>query len=524
MPLTTDNPTDPARDGSDEEWARWEQTFRNARPVLPEAAMARIEATLRRESGGGFRTSRLRRRVFLLMAALIAINVLGFLLISHYFRGGAGNGQPDNSAASIPITDRYPLTVPIGPLLAAPDRPILPLAENWKWISSDVPLETAAPSTRPVSQPVSPRLRGAQRLFAASPNGWHALGLLEMSRAEHVPAAFVAPVPPHVEEYWRDALWRTLEEPTLDVFYDHVDQLISYDPNPNQQFWLDTFLLLRAANQHDIPLAARVHMATVQVPRTFPSKAGDRARFDLLVELGVPKAQAALEVLTTRSYEPLKKLRGLDGWEGAAQFRERLRDGYLIASRDFVERIFALRLLGNSKDVGDLIERAGNLPYLLNPPDLEVLLVRLGPIDAWEKLLRPLMDDEVAFIENPPRFAEFSPRPENEVIVESAGKSDQGGAVAYRGPIVLTAGPWQMTCDTLTAVRTASRAMMLNGSGNVHVHGVIGLLSATANTMTLSTESGELKLTGSVHLEEWQGSRDVKACTIVATGEIRSEE
>ena len=46
-PNQSDEAKESAR-GAEEDWARWEATFRDARPVLPEVAMERIEAAVRK--------------------------------------------------------------------------------------------------------------------------------------------------------------------------------------------------------------------------------------------------------------------------------------------------------------------------------------------------------------------------------------------------------------------------------------------------------------------------------------------
>ncbi|HWE02186.1 MAG TPA: LptA/OstA family protein, partial [Tepidisphaeraceae bacterium] len=105
-------------DGADEEWARWEQTFRDARPVLPEAAMSRIESAIRRENdradlrrpGGG------PRRVWLWIAVAIAsIVAVGAPLM--YWRPLARLAPVGNFPEStMGVRDQYPLDLPIEPL------------------------------------------------------------------------------------------------------------------------------------------------------------------------------------------------------------------------------------------------------------------------------------------------------------------------------------------------------------------------------------------------------------------------
>src|SRR6185437_4173046 len=87
MPPTTDNPADRAReDGNDEQWAQWETTFRDARPVLPELAMLRIEASMNREIDKISATpphTRLRVRFLWLVFGIIAINAIAIWLLMY---------------------------------------------------------------------------------------------------------------------------------------------------------------------------------------------------------------------------------------------------------------------------------------------------------------------------------------------------------------------------------------------------------------------------------------------------------
>jgi hypothetical protein len=198
-----------------------------------------------------------------------------------------------------------------------------------------------------------------------------------------------------------------------------------------------------------------------------------------------------------------------------------MRDGYLAASHDVVERVFALRLLGRNADADALIARTKKLRYLVDPQDLAVLLARLGPTDAWERLLKPLMEDEVHFVENPPKFDESSLHSEGVATVTARSKSINSGVPHYSGQVRIAAGPWRITAAEATAFHGSRQGTLVSAAGSVDVRGVLGLFGASADELTLNTGSGELKLNGHVTLRGWDSTRQPRACIITRTGEIR---
>ncbi|HZK80038.1 MAG TPA: hypothetical protein VFC46_03205, partial [Humisphaera sp.] len=112
MPPETNNPTDPLiDDGAKEEWARWEQTFRDAQPVLPEAAIARIESSIRRETDrlAVERSNRAPRRIWLWIAAIIAAGVVVVSVLK--YRQSMDRGVPVANPVEtvVRIRDQYPL-------------------------------------------------------------------------------------------------------------------------------------------------------------------------------------------------------------------------------------------------------------------------------------------------------------------------------------------------------------------------------------------------------------------------------
>lgn len=129
-PPTINDPTDrPPHDGdgADGDWARWEQTFRDARPVLPDVAMERIESTIRREADRSPEpTSRAGRWVLFVACLLLAVCFAGVWLAAH--RAGWGHPRPSRDGAggmavAPRVRDRYALEVPIGTRPYASQRP-----------------------------------------------------------------------------------------------------------------------------------------------------------------------------------------------------------------------------------------------------------------------------------------------------------------------------------------------------------------------------------------------------------------
>ena len=98
------------------------------------------------------------------------------------------------------------------------------------------------------------------------------------------------------------------------------------------------------------------------MPDSFPTVAAEKAELDLLLELGLSDTQAGLLILTHHSYDPLHALLSLDqllSRQGALESpndqpvqntRNWLRTRYLRASRQVVEKLFALNLAGQTAE------------------------------------------------------------------------------------------------------------------------------------------------------------------------------
>jgi hypothetical protein len=539
---TLNDADDAPRDAASEaEWARWEQTFRDARPVLPDAAMARIEALMHKEAARSVaRPGRCGRIVTLVILVALAVGV-GIWRVGEYRKNQRFTPQVGDRTAVDPsfvlVEDRYPLDVLIGPHLAAPNQPILPL-ERYERLIHGVDTPAATEPGGVAVPPASPGslLLAAQRLFEQAPTARHAIGLIELRRSAGVEGSLPVATSGNLAELSRVTCWRML--PLRDGRgAEFAGQLRRLQEGEPADFWTAVFANFAGAPAGD-PGALAVEMPAGSSPREFPSRLGDAARYEMLVELGLPDAQAWLTTMTSRDYDPLAALEELDrrfttdadALRAAGKAadagrllarRDALRNGYLDASHDLIERLFALRLLGRTSEADALLAQAKKIKYLNDPQDLAILLARLGPAEVSAQLVRPMLAGEVAFIQNPPRFDAAGPSPGAAAIVSARTKSAREGVTTYLGNAGIHAGPLQILGDQITAFRTGNAGAHLSATGGAHLKGVVGLIGAKADEITFDTETGTVKLSGHVHLDLWEKAVDLKECTITRTGEIQ---
>lgn len=123
-PRNIDGANRPEEQDDRGDWARWEQTFRDARPVLPEAAMQRIDQTIKLEVQRAAPSGTHSRRWLLLIAgaAIVAAGIV-WILTSRF------NVRPTPGVAPL-IEERFPVTFPTGPRRVGPTTAALPLAEE----------------------------------------------------------------------------------------------------------------------------------------------------------------------------------------------------------------------------------------------------------------------------------------------------------------------------------------------------------------------------------------------------------
>jgi len=122
------------------------------------------------------------------------------------------------------------------------------------------------------------------------------------------------------------------------------------------------------------------------------------------------------------------------------------------------------------------------------------------------------------------RIDPSAPRIAPQAIIQATSVSVEEGVTTYRGAVTIWAGAWQITCDRLTVFRGAGHIALLTGKGNIRLTGVPGVDAATADEMTLNTETGETKLSGRVHLLQAPRTRDLPVCVITRTGEVQAQK
>lgn len=124
-PPTNDDANRAPDEGDDRgDWARWEQTFRDARPVLPNAAMQRIDQAIKLEVQRAVPAGAHPRR-WLIVLAGAAI----FIAAAIWILMGRPNFRPTPGIAPV-IEERIPLTFSTGPRRVGPTTSALPLAEE----------------------------------------------------------------------------------------------------------------------------------------------------------------------------------------------------------------------------------------------------------------------------------------------------------------------------------------------------------------------------------------------------------
>ncbi len=117
---------DRAPDGGEDrgDWAAWEKTFRDARPVLPDAAMQRIDQAIKLEVQRASPASAHRGRWPLIVTGCVV-----FIAGAIWILTGRFSNRPTPGAAPT-IEERLPLTYPSAPRRVGPTTSALPLAEE----------------------------------------------------------------------------------------------------------------------------------------------------------------------------------------------------------------------------------------------------------------------------------------------------------------------------------------------------------------------------------------------------------
>ena len=323
-----------------------------------------------------------------------------------------------------------------------------------------------------------------------------------------------------------------------------IDPILSLAGSTHEQSqWRPVFGLVGALQSRDREkVLSHSTQTKLESMDRFPIEIAESAHFDLLRELGLTPTQAGLEVIRARSYDALHTLRDLDrGLTREIDFlaatnraadaatiracRDHLREAYLKASRNVVEKLFALNLLNRHKERDELLAKFKKLDYLHNVEARKQLFDRLGDELAWKKVVQPLLENEVAFVENPPDFTRITIDKEGDLTITANGKQAAGAAVRYAGNVTVELGGLRMTCESLLLERDEkTRHATLIGSGNAQITGVPGIKGAiAAERFTFSTDTFAFTLGGAIRIPQREGTLKLTACSINRHGEIRDQ-
>lgn len=394
-------------------------------------------------------------------------------------------------------------------------------------------------------QATPPELIGrAEALVKANPSLERQVGLSEMYRAvgrsTDALMALHAVEPTHKSDAiaLRELIcWRMLPVTpnNRDAFSREVERLRQVAPS---SAWLRVWTMLLALHAGD---RSALMTAAQEAPSPAQYPTAELLHLRMLQELGLSRQHAGLEVLASRTHEPLHALRELDrGLSREADFlreagrtadadqlkrvRDTLRQAYDRAARTVVEKLFALNLLGQLPERDALLQRARSHPYLTDGAELTKLFHRTDALVVWVLLIEPLLRSEVDYLQSPPAIVQFAPSTFLAAHVRARRKTEQPGATVYEGETSLTLGAETITCDRLVVVQADGGGATLTGSGTVRVVGLPNLEGVTADRFTFNSETGAYTLGGTVRLTTHAGGvAKLRACTIMRSGEVRDQ-
>lgn len=386
-------------------------------------------------------------------------------------------------------------------------------------------IAAAAPSTDWIAR--------AEKLQRNSPTASRALGLLEIKRSAGEP---IDPKSASQVAALESIAWRMMPVPTTQQksFASIVDALSKLQPADP---WAPVFRLYAATLADDRAALIAAARTLVDLPTSFPGEAAEKAHFELLKELGVDDNQAALEVISHRSYAPLRALLDLDraltkeidflqGTTRAADAkllqtcRDRLRQAWLDNSKHLVERLFALHTLGRDQDCDALLFAARDLPYLTDASEMTRTLARLDQKQAWTLIIQPLLESEIQLIKSPPKLPASAAPANIELTIDAKSKTIQNGISTYEGTVHIRAGALDITCDKLALITDAANiAKQLSGAGHTSLRGTAFDLIECDN-FSFNTDTGAFSLGGNVRLKRGDQTQKFRAATLSRTGEL----
>ncbi len=386
----------------------------------------------------------------------------------------------------------------------------------------------------------------AQKLAEQKPTAAHWVGLAEMQRAagrtqDALDTLLRAAATPEGRD---DAglrnfiCWRMIPAGTGD-HDDYRKQVALLKEQEPAGGWAGVHELLLAYAAGDRAALIAAAAKGDAAPKAFPAAMAEKAHLDLLVELGLPRTRAGLEVAAARSYESLYALRDLDRWmtreadflrserrdadaKTVESCRDRLREAWLSASRRLVERLFALNLLGRAQERAALLAAVDAVPYLSDRQNMQTVLARLDETQVWSLVVEPLLTNEARLIEAPPDLTHVKAPAAAELAVQADRKTVRDGTTVYEGGVKVSVGPLRIACDRLSLLRDGdSGPAVLAGSGGVSVEGLPGFPGgARADRFTYGTDAGAFTFGGDVRLGRPDGVLKLRACTVSRAGEV----
>ncbi len=401
-----------------------------------------------------------------------------------------------------------------------------------------------------VAHAQSPLVTRATLYVGKNPSTQRLMGLAEILRVHASSQAgldnlqkAVADLPVTFEqaaELQEFVCWRMQPVPPArrDAFRQEVAKLKKVAPkNP----WLFVWeLQLLAGDNNRSGLLAAIEGAPIAGPTQFPSGLAEKCHLELLQVLGMPRAQAGVEIVSARNHEPLHALRDLDraltreadylresqrnaDATRVLQVRNHFRTAYVRAARHLVEKLFAFHLAGQTKDRDNLLAKAKSLPYLHDRRQLAELLERLGPVQAWDLVVAPLLHSELALIDNPPNLGSLPPRLLAQMQIKARKKTVHGNTTEYEGDVRFHLHAVDITCAKLTLLHSGDpAAAILSGQESVRLRGLPGYVGGVeADRFVFHAGTGSYTLSGNVRLNAHDKITKLRSCSLTHTGVVR---
>jgi hypothetical protein len=367
-------------------------------------------------------------------------------------------------------------------------------------------------------------LARAQRIRATNPSDANSLAVAEMERC-----AATRPV-----NYGGAAqqlfCWRLMAAGEVDTprFRDCAPHHSS-----GADGWAFLLGLLAADAAGDDAQVLRAARAVATAPAAFPTVRAEQAHFAMLLRLGRTRSEAALEVITHRSYDALAALKRLDesltsraeamrdddpaAADALLAVRDRLRAGYIAASRNVVERLMALSLAGDAKGRDELLAAVRKVPWLTDGEALRRVLASMPESRSWPLVLKPLLENELAVVASPPDVAAAAAAPLEFSVRARASRAEGDGRTRYEGDVTVRIEGVTLTCDEATVTRDGD-VLTLSAAGRVQAAGDAGTVAARRATFTSATQL--LAFDGDVRLVVGKASTKLLSCDMTTAGDV----